>query len=227
MGIVDVEGLGRSFWVPKHREGLWGGLRGLVSRAGRTVEAVRDVTFSVAPGEFVGVVGPNGAGKSTTLKMLTGILLPSRGTVTVCGCTPHRDRTRLAHQLGVVFGQRTLLWWDLSPAEGFELLRVMYGVDRAVHAARLAELRERLQLWAFLDVPVRKLSLGQKMCCDLAGRCCTRRRCSCSTSRPSGSTSPSRMRCTPSCASATRGRAPRCCSRRTTSTTSRRCAGGC
>jgi ABC-2 type transport system ATP-binding protein len=166
--IVVAEGVRRTFRVPVARPGLLGGLRGLLTRDATTVEAVADVSFAVAPGEFVGVVGPNGAGKSTTLKMLTGILVPTGGRVEVCGVVPHRERTRLARRLGVVFGQRTQLWWDLSAAEGFDLLRVVYDVDRAVHGRRLAELTERLGLAELLDVQVRRMSLGQKMRCELA-----------------------------------------------------------
>ena len=166
--IVRAAHLGRSFRVARHRPGIWGGLLGLVWPEYRTVEAVRGVSFAIARGEFVGVVGPNGAGKSTTLKMLTGILAPTAGEIEVCGTSPHSDRTTLARRLGVVFGQRTLLWWDLSAREGFALLRTMYQIDRGVFAQRLGTLRERLSLDAFLDTPIRKLSLGQKMRCELA-----------------------------------------------------------
>ncbi len=145
-----------------------------LDRAGRTfkvkrttVHAVQDLSFSVAPGEFVGCLGPNGAGKSTTIKMLCGILTPSSGTVRVAGLDPSRRRTTLARRIGVVFGQRTTLWWDLPLRDSFELIRLLYKVDRKVFDARLAELTETLDLGAFLRTPVRQLSLGQRMRGDL------------------------------------------------------------
>lgn len=139
----------------------------LLSRAGRDVEAVSGVSFTVEPGEFVGYVGPNGAGKSTTLKMLTGILSPTSGQVRVCGLRPAQDRTQLAGRIGVVFGQRTQLWWDLPAQEGFHLLRHIYGVEEHTFRRRLHHLIERLAIAELLDVPIRQLSLGQKMRCEL------------------------------------------------------------
>ncbi|WP_084959264.1 ABC transporter ATP-binding protein [Thermoactinospora rubra] len=144
-------------------------------RAGRsfkarrtTVHAVRDLTFTIEPGEFVGYLGPNGAGKSTTIKMLCGILTPTSGTVRVAGLDPSRRRTTLARRVGVVFGQRTTLWWDLPLRDSFDLIRHLYKVDRKVFAERLEELVETLDLGEFLKRPVRQLSLGQRMCGDLA-----------------------------------------------------------
>jgi ABC-2 type transport system ATP-binding protein len=121
------------------------------------------VSLTIEPGEMVGYIGPNGAGKSTTLKMLTGVLTPSRGEVTVCGLTPVPQRTRLALRIGVVFGQRSQLWWDLPLGESFRLLRHIYRVPAAEHEARLRRCRALLDLDEFLDIPVRQLSLGQRM----------------------------------------------------------------
>ena len=166
--MIEVHDLRRTYRVLEQGEGLWGSVRGLFSSKGRDVNAVDGVSFEIGRGEFVGYVGPNGAGKSTTLKMLTGILVPTAGHVQVCGVVPHRERTRLAGRIGVVFGQRTQLWWDLPAAEGFRLLRHIYAVDSATFEARLADLRERLDLGDFIASPVRKLSLGQKMRCELA-----------------------------------------------------------
>ena len=165
--IVDARGLSRTYVVHESGSGLWGSVRALFSSRARTVRAVHELDLQVEPGAFVGVVGPNGAGKSTTLKMLTGILEPSGGTVEVCGVEPHRNRRALARRIGVVFGQRTQLWWDLSAAEGFRLLRHIYDVDDATFERRLATLTERLQLGDWVGAPVRKLSLGQKMRCEL------------------------------------------------------------
>ena len=127
------------------------------------MSAVDGVSLSVADGELLGYIGPNGAGKSTTLKMLTGVLTPSGGTLSVCGLTPVPQRTQLARKIGVVFGQRSQLWWDLPLAESFTLLRHVYRVPAADHAARLTACRSLLDLDSFMDTPVRQLSLGQRM----------------------------------------------------------------
>ncbi|HEY0697567.1 MAG TPA: ATP-binding cassette domain-containing protein, partial [Micromonospora sp.] len=136
---------------------------GLLRRVRRTVPAVDGVDLTVERGELLGYIGPNGAGKSTTLKMLTGILMPSAGEVTVCGLRPVAQRTRLALRIGVVFGQRSQLWWDLPLRDSFELLRHVYRVPAGAHAARLRHCRDLLDLDGFLDTPVRQLSLGQRM----------------------------------------------------------------
>jgi ABC-2 type transport system ATP-binding protein len=145
----------------------------LYKRAGRlrrtreVVRAVDDVSLSVDSGEVVGYIGPNGAGKSTTIKMLTGILVPSSGSISVAGVDPQRRRVELARRIGVVFGQRTQLWWDLPLRDSFELLRHVYRVKAPVHAANLATFIELLDMGPFLDTPVRQLSLGQRMRGDL------------------------------------------------------------
>ncbi|MFF4776459.1 ATP-binding cassette domain-containing protein [Microtetraspora fusca] len=149
--MIDADRIGRSFRI-----------------RGTTVHAVRDLSFHVAAGEFVGCLGPNGAGKSTTIKMLTGILAPTSGRVTVAGLDPTRRRTAVAREIGVVFGQRTTLWWDLPLRDSFELVRLLYKVDRVRFRERLGELTERLGLGGFLTTPVRQLSLGQRMRGDIA-----------------------------------------------------------
>ncbi|OLF12670.1 methionine ABC transporter ATP-binding protein [Actinophytocola xinjiangensis] len=136
---------------------------GRLRRQRRVVSAVDGVDLTVTEGELLGYIGPNGAGKSTTLKMMTGILSPSGGQVSVCGLTPVPQRTTLALRIGVVFGQRSQLWWDLPLSESFSLLRHVYRVPAADHAARLRRCRELLDLDAFLATPVRQLSLGQRM----------------------------------------------------------------
>ncbi|MGX7675423.1 ABC transporter ATP-binding protein [Plantactinospora sp. DSM 117369] len=136
---------------------------GRFRRAKRVVGAVDGIDLTVRRGEMVGYIGPNGAGKSTTLKMLTGVLSPSSGQVRVCGLLPVAQRTRLALRIGVVFGQRSQLWWDLPLRDSFDLLRHVYRVPAAAHAARLRRCRAELDLDGFLDVPVRQLSLGQRM----------------------------------------------------------------
>nr|WP_202888758.1 ATP-binding cassette domain-containing protein [Kribbella solani] len=137
-------------------------------RTRREVRAVDGLSFSVEPGEVVGYIGPNGAGKSTTIKMLTGILVPSAGSIRVAGVDPSRHRLKLAKRMGVVFGQRTTLWWDLPLRDSFAVLQKMYEVPLARHRENLATFVELLDLGDLLDVPVRQLSLGQRMRGDIA-----------------------------------------------------------
>jgi ABC-2 type transport system ATP-binding protein len=153
--IIETSGLTRQFRV---REG---------SRR-RRLTAVDGLTVRVEPGEAVGYIGANGAGKSTTIKMLTGILVPTAGTVMTCGLRPVQDRRRLARQVGVVFGQRSQLWWDLPARESFRILAAIHQLSPAAERDRTAELAERLELGEFMAVPVRQLSLGQRMRAEVA-----------------------------------------------------------
>ena len=155
MAVIEVERIEKTFAVRVKR--------GRIRRERRTVRAVDGVTFSIERGELVGYVGPNGAGKSTTVKMLTGILVPSAGRISVAGFEPSRQRVQLARRIGVVFGQRIQLWWDLPLRDSFELLRHIYRVPAQRHRENLAAFAERLELAPFLDTPVRQLSLGQRM----------------------------------------------------------------
>ncbi|WP_434094461.1 ABC transporter ATP-binding protein [Streptomyces erythrochromogenes] len=141
---------------------------GLMRREKRQVRAVDGISFTVARGEMVGYIGPNGAGKSTTVKMLTGILTPSGGRLRVAGIDPARERVRLARRIGVVFGQRTTLWWDLPLKDSYGLMRRMYRVPKARFEENLERCVDRLDLGELLDVPVRQLSLGQRMRGDIA-----------------------------------------------------------
>jgi ABC-2 type transport system ATP-binding protein len=152
---IEVDDLRKTFTV-RHR-------RGWLRRAAVGVRAVDGVSFRVEAGEAVGYIGPNGAGKSTTIKMLTGILVPSSGRVRVAGLEPVRRRTELARRIGVVFGNRSLLWWDLPLRESFDLLRYIYRVPAQAHRERLATLVELLDVAPYLETPVRQLSLGQRM----------------------------------------------------------------
>jgi ABC-2 type transport system ATP-binding protein len=153
--VIDVAGLRKEFVVRVKA--------GLLRRRKRVVAAVDGVDLQVQRGELLGYIGPNGAGKSTTLKMLTGVLAPTAGRVRVCGYTPVPQRRRLARRIGVVFGQRSQLWWDLPLRDSFALLRHVYRVPADAHAARLRRCRAMLELDPFLDTPVRQLSLGQRM----------------------------------------------------------------
>jgi ABC-2 type transport system ATP-binding protein len=156
--MIEVEHLQKHFVVR----------RGRLRREQHVVEAVRDISFRVARGELVGYLGPNGAGKSTTIKMLTGILVPSGGRVSVAGMEPSRQRMELARRIGVMFGQRIQLWWDLPLHDSFELLRHIYRVPPDRYRERLARLRDVLELDPFLATPVRQLSLGQRIRGELA-----------------------------------------------------------
>lgn len=145
-----------------------GAIQGLFSRETIEVRAVDRMNLEMAEGEVVGYIGANGAGKSTTIKMLTGILLPTSGEISIAGFIPHRDRRKYVRSIGVVFGQRTQLWWDLAPVESFHLLGKIYEIPQKSYLDRIAELTELLSMQEFMNTPVRKLSLGQRMRCDLA-----------------------------------------------------------
>ncbi|MEU7717138.1 ABC transporter ATP-binding protein [Streptomyces tibetensis] len=159
-GFIELDGVEKVFEVRKKT--------GFMKRERRQVRAVDSLSFRVERGEMVGYIGPNGAGKSTTIKMLTGILTPSAGRLRVAGIDPSRERTRLAHRIGVVFGQRTTLWWDLPLLDSYRLMHRMYRIPDARYRANLDRLVELLELGDLLDVPVRQLSLGQRMRGDIA-----------------------------------------------------------
>jgi ABC-2 type transport system ATP-binding protein len=165
---IVVESLVKTFRIAERSPGLWGALRGIVRRRHRTVRALDGISFSVEAGELVGYIGPNGAGKSTTVKVMSGILVPDSGRCEVMGRVPWQERIAHVAQIGVVFGQRTQLWWDLPVIESFELLRDIYRVPEADYLRSRDELVGILGLERLLDVPVRQLSLGQRMRCDLA-----------------------------------------------------------
>ncbi|MFI8101840.1 ATP-binding cassette domain-containing protein [Streptomyces sp. NPDC086023] len=160
MALIEVADVEKVFDVRRRA--------GLFRREKTQVRAVDGISFEVPRGEVVGYIGPNGAGKSTTIKMLTGILTPSGGRLRVAGVDPSRDRNRLAHRIGVVFGQRTTLWWDLPLRDSYALVRRMYRIPEARYRANLDRCVELLDLGALLDVPVRQLSLGQRMRGDIA-----------------------------------------------------------
>lgn len=168
MSLIDVENLHKTFRVAARREGRFGALKTLMAREYRDVRAVDGVSFQLRKGEMVGYLGPNGAGKSTTIKMLTGILVPSGGRILVDGRVPHQNRVEHVRHIGVVFGQRSQLWWDLPTIESFELLRHIYRIPVERWRENLAAFSDLLDLRPFLDTPVRQLSLGQRMRADLA-----------------------------------------------------------
>ncbi|MFB0847455.1 ABC transporter ATP-binding protein [Paenibacillus oleatilyticus] len=165
---IDVHRLRKEFKVQKNREGLKGAVRDLFRREYNQVAAVKDISFQIPQGEICGYIGENGAGKSTTIKMLTGILVPTSGDIRVGGFVPYKEREKFVRNIGVVFGQRSQLWWDIGVIESFQLLKKVYRVPDAEYRSRMDELVERLQLGELLNRPVRKLSLGQRMRCELA-----------------------------------------------------------
>ena len=154
-GAVEVESLRRTFVTGR-------------GRAKRTVDAVDGISFTVEPGERVAYIGPNGAGKSTSIKMLTGILHPTSGTARVLGAVPWKERRALTRRIGTLFGQRSQLWLELTPRQSFRMLAAIYGLDADTLARRTAELAELLDAGELFDAPVRGLSLGQRMRCELA-----------------------------------------------------------
>jgi ABC-2 type transport system ATP-binding protein len=168
MSAIVVRNLSKSFSVAQKPQGLAGRLRSLVRPTYRSVQAVRDVSFAVETGESLAFLGPNGAGKSTTIKMLTGLLSPTDGSASVLGFDPQKDRKRLSFAIGTVFGQKSQLWYHLPALDSLRLLGAVYEVEPREHRRRIGDLTERFGLADLLDVPVRKLSLGQRIRCELA-----------------------------------------------------------
>jgi ABC-2 type transport system ATP-binding protein len=166
--IISAANLVKTFRSPKRHEGRFGSVRTLFTREYSLTTAVADVSLSIDAGELVGYLGPNGAGKSTTIKMLTGILVPTSGSLLVAGRVPWRQRVENSQSIGVVFGQRSQLWWDLPLVESFDLVARMYRVPDQLYKSNLARFREILGLDEFLSTPVRQLSLGQRMRGDLS-----------------------------------------------------------
>ncbi len=166
--MIEVDNLSKIFKVYHHRKGFFGSFVNLFSRKHRIVQAVDGISFTVKRGEIVGYLGPNGAGKSTTIKMLTGILVPTSGSVTVNGYIPHRQRKENAKHIGVVFGQRSHLWFDLPVQESFELLQHIYRIPETQYRYNVEMFNELLSLGDFFQTPVRQLSLGQRMRADIA-----------------------------------------------------------
>lgn len=166
--IIRVANLVKTFELQQRRSGAFSGLRSFVAPIKRTVKAVNGVNISIEPGELVGYLGPNGAGKSTTIKILTGLLVPTSGEVVSAGFVPWKERTAYVAHIGAVFGQRSTLWWDLPVSDSFDLLRDMYRVPRQRFDGSLKAFRELLEMDDFIESPVRSLSLGQRMRAELA-----------------------------------------------------------
>ena len=165
--VIEVNNLTKHFSVPEKAEGFGASLKSLFRRRYKTVKAVEKITFSISEGEMIGFLGPNGAGKTTTLKMMTGILYPTSGEVEVLGYTPTERKEAFQKQISLVLGQKNQLWWDLPPTDGFLMNKEIYGIPTAEYRKTLDELVELLDISDVLSTPVRKMSLGQRMKCEL------------------------------------------------------------
>ena len=185
MPAVTVSALAKTFVTKRKAAGLAGSLRALVHPDQQTIDALRGISFEMESGELLGFIGPNGAGKSTTIKILTGILFPTSGDARVLDYVPWRQRRELAYHIGTVFGKRPKLWYHLPAIDTFYLFGKIYELDDKTTRARIGLLTEAFDIKDLLETPVRKLSLGQRMRCEVPRRFCTARACSCSTSRPS------------------------------------------
>jgi ABC-2 type transport system ATP-binding protein len=166
--VIEARQLTKTFVTREKQPGLVGSVRALFRPVQRETEAVKGISFAVDQGERVAFIGPNGAGKSTTIKMMVGILYPTSGEATVLGKVPWRQRQRLAYEIGAVFGQKSQLWYHLPPQDSFDLLARIYEQKPADYRQRLGYLVELFEIGEYLDVPVRKLSLGERMRCEIA-----------------------------------------------------------
>ncbi|PJC36943.1 hypothetical protein CO046_03205 [Candidatus Peregrinibacteria bacterium CG_4_9_14_0_2_um_filter_53_11] len=168
MSLIHVQNLTKQFVQYKRKAGIWGSIRGLFHRESSLVEAVKEISFDIKKGEFVGFVGPNGAGKTTTLKMLSGILTPTTGEATVMGFTPWKRADEFKRRFALVMGQKNQLWWDLPVVESLEFNRVMYDIPKTTYTSQKDTLVKLLNIEHVLETQVRKLSLGERMKCELA-----------------------------------------------------------
>jgi ABC-2 type transport system ATP-binding protein len=168
MSYIIVDDISKTFKVAKRNSGLKSALKSFIKREYSIVEAVKNVSFEIDEGEIVGYIGPNGAGKSTTIKMLSGILLPTAGNITVDGLNPFEDRKNYVSNIGVVFGQRSQLAWDIPAEDTFDLLKDIYKLDNEKYQNTKAELIKLLNIEEVIKKPVRSLSLGQRMRCEIA-----------------------------------------------------------
>ena len=166
--MIQVEHLSKTFHVAKRQSGFWAATKAFVSRETTMIHALQDISFTIQEGEMVGYIGPNGAGKSTTIKMMCGILTPDQGQCLINGRIPWQDRRQHVKEIGVVFGQRSQLWWDVPVIDSFDLIRDIYQVDPPRYQQNLNELTLLLDLGELLKTPARSLSLGQRMRCEIA-----------------------------------------------------------
>ena len=168
MSFIEVKHINKTFKVPKKEKGKFGTLKSFFNRKYKYIKAIQDISFSIKKGEIVGYIGPNGAGKSTTIKILSGILVPDSGDVIIDHMIPWKERKNYVSNIGVVFGQRSQLWWDIPAIDSFNLLKDIYKLDNNRYEKTLKELIELLNLKDIIDIPVRQLSLGNRMKCEIA-----------------------------------------------------------
>lgn len=168
MSFIEVKHINKVFKVPIKQDSKFGALKSFFNRKYNHIKAIQDISFSIKKGEIVGYIGPNGAGKSTTIKILSGILVPDSGDVTIAKMTPWKDRKKYVSKIGVVFGQRSQLWWDIPAIDSFNLLKDIYKLDDKEYQKTLSELIELLNLKEIINIPVRQLSLGNRMKCEIA-----------------------------------------------------------
>ncbi|MEO2075822.1 MAG: ATP-binding cassette domain-containing protein [Bacillus sp. (in: firmicutes)] len=166
--MIKLEGISKSYKVAQRTSGVREAAKSLFYRKHTIVEALKDISFSINPGEIVGYIGPNGAGKSTTIKIMSGILVPDTGSCSIMGYTPWKDRVQYVKNIGVVFGQRSQLWWDVPVLDSFELLKDIYKIPQQEYNTTIDLLIETLELQTIVQSPVRQLSLGQRMRCEIA-----------------------------------------------------------
>lgn len=167
--MIEFQQINKTYRVAKRQAGMGNAVKAFFHREYETVHALNDVNFTIQDGEMVGYIGPNGAGKSTTIKIMCGILTPDDGKCVIDGRIPYRDRVAHVRNIGVVFGQRSQLWWDVPVIDSFELIRDIYRVDDSTYQKNVRELSELLDLGEILKTPARNLSLGQRMRCEIAG----------------------------------------------------------
>ena len=168
MSFIEVKQINKTFKVPVKEKGKFGALKTFFNRKYKEVKAINNISFSIKKGEIVGYIGPNGAGKSTTIKVLSGILVPDSGSVIIDKKVPWKERKEYVGQIGVVFGQRSQLWWDIPAIDTFNLLKDIYKIPEEKYQKKLNELIDLLNLKEIVNVPVRQLSLGQRMRCEIA-----------------------------------------------------------
>lgn len=166
--MIEVKNLSKSFKVAERNGGIGSAVKSLFNPKYKRIQALQDISFNISPGEIVGYIGPNGAGKSTTIKIISGILVPDSGTCNILGYTPWKDRIHHVKNIGVVFGQRSQLWWDVPVIDSFNLLKDIYSITEDNYKNNLELLTDTLELSTLLYTPVRQLSLGQRMRCEIA-----------------------------------------------------------
>jgi len=166
--MIEFKNISKTYKVAKRQSGIGNAVKALFSREHEIIHALRDITFTINEGEMVGYIGPNGAGKSTTIKIMCGVLTPDSGECIINGRIPWKERVAHVNEIGVVFGQRSQLWWDVPIIDSFDMIRDMYRVDKTLYKKNLNDLTELLDLSEILKTPARNLSLGQRMRCEIA-----------------------------------------------------------